>query len=325
MSGRGRGGPGPARLYAVPWGWGVRLRGALWSRMLVRGAGRQVRRQMTAWGVKQGLERIGVPAASPGWGEGVLKFQGWGAPHWGPSSHHAPPQPCRDPIHKTFGAQMPSAPPLGFQREHPSWKQDPRHPGGHRGLGLPVPTPTPTPSSGRASWGSGLVTTTRVPKQAAVWSVLWRPRPCTQHSFWGWRSARGPWTSGLTQVRAQQGVARGFPEGLGQGQGGGRWAGGRRFPIPRGFAWPGPWSIPLPPRAGQAFWLPRWACQVCVGALLAALCCQEPCSRGLSWSVMGQGVPRKSCSRLRFSPPTPTPSLMGQQRPCLCPLLTTPL
>ena len=78
VSGRVRGGPGPARLYAVPWGWGVRLRGALWSRMLVGGAGRQVRRQMTAWGVKQGLERIGVPAASPGWGEGGFEVPGLG-------------------------------------------------------------------------------------------------------------------------------------------------------------------------------------------------------------------------------------------------------
>lgn len=50
-----------------------------------------------------------------------------------------------------------------------------------------------------------MVTTTCVPKQAAVWSPLWRLRPCIQHSCWGWRSARGPWTSGLTQVRVQQG------------------------------------------------------------------------------------------------------------------------
>lgn len=250
MSGRGRGGPGPARLYAVPWGWGVRLGGALWSGMVVGGAGRRVRRQMTAWGVKQGLERIGVPAASPGWGEGGFEVPGLGGTLLGTLFTPCPTPALQGPhSQNTWGPDAFSPSPWLPERA-PFLEAGPRS-SGRPPRTLPLP-PHPTPSSGRASRRSGLVTTTRVPIQAAVWSVLWRPRPCTQHSCWGWRSARGPWTSGLTQVRAQQGVARGFPGGLGQGQGGGRWAGGRCFPIPRGFAWPGPWSVPLPPQAGQA-------------------------------------------------------------------------
>lgn len=145
-----------------------------------------------------------------------------------------------------------------------------------------------------------MVTTTRVPKQAAVWSPLWRLRPCIQHSCWGWRSARGPWTSGLTQVRAQQGAAW---DKAGVGAGGPQ-AGAS--PSPGASPGQGLGPAPLSHQAGQAFWLQRWAWQGCVGALLAALCCQEPCSRGLSWSVMGQGVLRKLCSGPLF----PHPSLV---------------
>lgn len=86
-------------------------------------------------------------------GRGVLKFQGWGAPHWGPFSHHAPPQPCRDPIHKTLGAQMPSAPPLGFQREHPSWKQDPGESGRPPRTRSAPPHPHPHPVEWQSQLG----------------------------------------------------------------------------------------------------------------------------------------------------------------------------
>lgn len=184
VSGRGCGGPGPARLYAVPWGWGVRLGGALWSRMLVGGAGRQVRRQMTAWGVKQGLERTGVPAASPGWGGGGFEVPGLGGTLLGTLFTPCPTPALQGPhSQNTWGPDAFSPSPWLPERA-PFLEAGPRASGGHPGLGLPLP-PTPTPSSGRASWGSGLVTTTCVPKQAAVWSVLWRPRPCTQHSCWG--------------------------------------------------------------------------------------------------------------------------------------------
>lgn len=106
-----------------------------------------------------------------------------------------------------------------------------------------------------------------------------------------------------------------FGADAGQGPTGAAWdragvgAGGPQAgtsPSPGASPGQGLGLAPLPHRAGQAFWLLKWEWQGCVGALLAALCCQEPCSQGLSWSVMGQGVLWKSCSGPWF----PHPSLV---------------
>lgn len=83
------------------------------------------------------------------------------------------------------------------------------------------------------------------PEQAAVWSWPWRLRPCTPLSCWGWRSARGPWTSGPMQVRAWCG--RPGLGGLGSSRGtrdGTRAGGGS--PVSR-------WPCPPPPPAWAPF------------------------------------------------------------------------
>lgn len=83
VSGRGCGGPGPVGLLAVPWGWDV-MQGAMWGwgGTVVQGAVWSHRETNweaqtavgLAWGVKQGMERIGVPSSilRLGGGEGLV-------------------------------------------------------------------------------------------------------------------------------------------------------------------------------------------------------------------------------------------------------------
>lgn len=96
----------------------------------------------------------------------------------------------------------------------------------------------------RESWGRGGHPVVS-PEQAAVWSWPWRLRPCTPLSCWGWRSARGPWTSGLMQVRAWCGHPGLCGLGSSCGTRDGARAGGG-FPVSR-------WPCPPPPPAWAPF------------------------------------------------------------------------
>ena len=81
MSGRGCGGPGPVVLLAVPWGWdvmqGAGVRGHRGPRCCLEPQGDELGGTDScglAWGVKQGMERIGVPSSvlRLGGGEGLI-------------------------------------------------------------------------------------------------------------------------------------------------------------------------------------------------------------------------------------------------------------
>lgn len=91
-------------------------------------------------------------------------------------------------------------------------------------------------------------------EQAAVWSRPWKLRLCTPLSCWDWRSARGPWTLGLMQVRARWLAARqpknsGILRGLVTEPG---WADGWGSSLyPGGLTWP-PASVWAPVPSGQA-------------------------------------------------------------------------
>lgn len=115
---------------------------------------------------------------------------------------------------------------------------------------------------------------------------------------------------------------------LGQGWGGGRWAAGRHFLIPRGFTWPGPWSGPAFPSGRPGFLASEMGlvrvcgsavgCPLLPGALLPGphLVCDGPgCPAEIVfWALVPPPQPRGGGSSgpasAPFSPPPSDPDFV---------------